>query len=139
MKLALIASSLLLALPAAAQAAPTDNAIQPSPAYFGKVVSGTHPTMLLTVKNVTQRNQYLRSYSLAGAGGRKFTFGGKDRTCLVLTNLKPGESCQLRVRVATTKPEFWQTTLQIMYGPRLLGRKARGQFNSAIFAHVVAA
>lgn len=133
----LLSTTLLLALPAAAQALPKDNAIQPSPAYFGKVVAGTHPTKTLTVHNPTSRNQYLRKFILAGAGGGKFTLTWKHATCRLGMNLKADASCTVVVRVLATMPEYWETNLQINYGPRLLARPKRGQWNAFIFANVV--
>jgi hypothetical protein len=128
----------LLAVPATAQAAPKDNAIQPSPAYFGKVEAGTHPTKTLTVTNRTSRNQYIRKFILAGAGGGKFTLTWRHATCRLGMNLQPKQSCTVVVRVVTTMPEYWETNLQINYGPRLLARPKRGQWNGFIFANVVA-
>src|SRR5204862_361468 len=58
-----IAAGAAIAAPAA-QADPSDNAIQPSPVYFGKVTAGTHPTRTLTLKNVTGHKQVLRRFDL---------------------------------------------------------------------------
>lgn len=134
---------LLAALVAALAVAPsaaadrTDNAIQPSPVYFGTVKSGQHPTKLLTLKNVTGHSQWLRRFDLAGAGGRKFTLSWRGTTCGII-RLAPGATCTLRVRVATDRPEFWQTTLSVYYGlPSKYTHGTRGQFNTAVFAHVV--
>lgn len=134
----LIAATTLIALPATAQALPKDNAIQPSPAYFGKVVAGTHPTKTLTVTNHTGRNQYIRKFILAGAGGGKFSLTFHNQTCHVGLNLRQDESCTVGVRVVTVMPEYWETNLQINYGPRLLARAKRGQWNGVVFANVVA-
>lgn len=124
-------------IPSAAQANP-NTALQPANVYFGKVQSGQHPTAIITLRNPTSRNQYIRRFSLAGAGGNKFrlTWGGV--TCHTMLNLLPGDSCTLRVRVATERPEFWQTTLMVVYGPRIMARPARGQFNGSVYAHVIA-
>lgn len=137
MKIALLAATALLALPAAAQASEA-NALQPANVYFGQVKSGTHPTAIVTVKNVTKHRQWLRRFDLAGAGGRKFTLTWRDTTCGII-RLNPGQTCTLRVRVATTKPEFWQTTLSVYYGlPSKYAHGTRGQFNGSVYAHVVA-
>jgi hypothetical protein len=127
-----------LATPVVAQAAPKDNAIQPSPAYFGKVAAGTHPTKTLTLTNHTKRNQYIRKFILAGAGGGKFSLTWRAATCRVGLNLQPGGHCTIVVRVATSFPEYWETNLQVNYGPRLLSRPKRGQWNAFVFANVVA-
>lgn len=133
-----LAAVALLAAPATASAAPKDNAIQPSPAYFGKVVAGTHPTKTLTLTNHTKRNQYIRKFILAGAGGGKFSLTWRTATCRVGLNLQPGGHCTIVVRVTTTMPEYWETNLQVNYGPRLLARPKRGQWNAFVFANVVA-
>ena len=127
-----------LAIPASAQASAA-NALQPANVYFGTVKSGTHPTAIVTVKNVTGHNQYLRRFDLAGAGGRKFTLTWNGATCRAGMRLAPKATCLLRVRVATEKAEFWQTTLSVYYGRRLAFRHGtRGQFNGSVYAHVVA-
>jgi hypothetical protein len=133
----IVAGAAVIAAPASA--APKDNAIQPSPVYFGQVQAGTHPHKDLVLKNVTGRRQVLRRFDLAGAGGRKFTLTWRHATCRVGTVLEAGQTCTLRVRVATERPEFWQTTLSVYYGrPPHFKRGTRGQFNTAVFAHVVA-
>lgn len=131
-------AAMLVATPASASS--KDNAIQPSPVYFGTVVSGDHPTKVLTLKDVTNHRQTLRRFDLAGAGGRKFTLSWNAITCRVGMVLDPGETCTLRVRVATSRPEFWQTTLSVYYGrPLSFKHGTRGQFNTAVYAHIVPA
>lgn len=133
------AALLLLLIPASASASPA-NALQPANVYFGEVQSGQHPTHAITVKNVTGHNQTLRRFDLAGAGGRKFTLTWTHATCRVGTLLHPGESCSIVVRVATSKPEYWQSTVSVYYGrPLAFKRGTRGQFNGSVYAHVVAA
>ena len=135
---------LLTTIAATLIAAPTANAspanaLQPANVYFGTVASGTHPTTLVTLKNVTGHNQYLRRFDLAGAGGRKFTLTWNGATCKTGLRLAPNATCTLRVRVATTKPEYWQTTLSVYYGRRVAFKHGtRGQFNGSVYAHVVA-
>lgn len=125
-----------LIVPAAAQASPA-NALQPANVYFGQVKSGTHPTAVVTLKNVTKHRQWLRRFDLAGAGGRKFSLTWKHATCGII-RLNPGQTCTLVVRVATTKPEYWQTTLSVYYGlPSKYPHGTRGQFNGSVYAHVV--
>jgi len=132
-----LAAVALLAAPAAAQASPA-NALQPANVYFGTVQSGDHPTAFVTVKNVTGHNQHLRRFDLAGAGGRKFTLTWNGATCSVNMLLAPKETCLLKVRVATEKPEYWQTTLSVYYGRSTAFHKGgRGQFNGSVYAHVV--
>jgi len=136
----LIAAAALLATAGTAHATPKDNAIQPSPAYFGKVTAGTHPTKTLTVTNHTGRSQHIRRFILAGAGGGKFTLTWRRATCRVDTLLPSGASCTVVVRVATEKPEYWETNLQINYGRSTQFRHGqRGQWNAFVFANVVAA
>lgn len=139
MKLSLLLAAVAtLAVAAPASASNKDNAIQPSPVYFGKVDSGQHPKKMLSVKNVTGHNQTLRRFDLAGAGGNKFVLTWTHASCRLGTLLKPGESCSLVVRVKTERPEYWQTTLSVYYGRPLAFRHGtRGQFNTAVFAHVV--
>lgn len=134
-----IAAAAIAGTTGAAEAASTDNAIQPSPVYFGAVKSGTHPTKTLTVKNVTGHKQYLRRFDLAGAGGGKFTLTWRTATCYAGRALLPGKTCSLVVRVKTERVEFWQTTLSVYFGrPLHFKHGTRGQFNTAVFAHVVA-
>jgi hypothetical protein len=129
----------LLAAPAAAQAQPADNAIQPSPVFFGEVKAGDHPKKLLTLTNHTGRKQTLRKFILEGAGGGKFGLGvGDGATCRRWMNLKNGRSCTFYVRVVTDFPDWWETNIQINYGPRIMGLPKRGQWNAIVFAHVVA-
>jgi hypothetical protein len=114
------------------------NATQPSPLYFGEVVAGTHPVKQITLTNHTDRNQYIRKFILAGAGGGKFTLSGWPmHTCHLGMNLRRGESCTLQVRVLTTFPAWWETNLQINAGPRIMSRPKRVVWNGVIFAHVV--
>lgn len=128
-----------IAAPSAASASPA-NALQPANVYFGKVVSGDHPKATVTLKNVTGHQQYLRRFDLAGAGGRKFTLTWKHATCYAGKLLKAGQTCTLTVRVATERPEFWQTTLSVYYGrPLHFHRGTRGQFNGSVYAHIVPA
>lgn len=132
-----LAALAALALPAAAQASAA-NALQPANVYFGTVPSGQHPTALVTVKNVTGHNQHIRRFDLAGAGGRKFTLTWNGATCSTNMLLAPKQTCLLKVRVATTKPEYWQTTLSVYYGRSTAFHKGgRGQFNGSVYAHVV--
>lgn len=139
MKLALLTAAAILAVPAVAQAAPSDNAIQPSSYRFGTVPAGTHPTKVLTLRNPTSRAQWIHRFDLTGAGGNKFRLSfGRGMTCHVGTKLSPGETCTFRVRVATERPEFWQAVESVYYGSHYLDRPARGQWNGAVFAHVVA-
>lgn len=138
-----ITTMLAAVMVAAAVAAPAAvaspaNALQPANVYFGKVVAGNHPTQAITVKNVTSRNQYIRRFDLAGAGGGKFTLTWGAATCYAGLNLKRGDTCTIVVRVKTERPEFWQTTVSVYYGPRIMARPARGQFNGSVYAHVVA-
>jgi len=138
MKRIILLPLLALAFPAAAQASEA-NALQPANVYFGTVHSGQHPTTLVTVKNVTGHNQTLRRFDLAGAGGRKFTLTWNGATCSAGLKLAPKQTCLLKVRVATSKPEFWQTTLSVYYGrPLSFKHGTRGQFNGSVYAHVVA-
>lgn len=136
----LIVAAVVAAIAAGAPAANASpaNALQPANVYFGKVQSGNHPTAAVTLKNVTGRNQYIRRFDLAGAGGGKFTLTWGAATCYAGLNLKPGDTCTVVVRVKTTRPEYWQTTLSVYYGPRIHARPARGQFNGSVYAHVVA-
>ena len=133
-----LAAVALVATAGTAQASPA-NALQPANVYFGTVQSGDHPTTFVTVKNVTGHNQTLRRFDLAGAGGRKFTLTWNGATCRAGMRLAPKQTCLLKVRVATTKPEFWQTTLSVYYGrPLSFHKGGRGQFNGSVYAHVVA-
>ncbi len=130
-------AALLTAGPA--QASPA-NALQPANVYFGQVVSGQHPTKTITVRNPTGRNQVIRRFDLSGAGGRKFTLTWTHATCRAGMKLSPASTCTLVVRVATTKPEFWQTVVSVYYGRSpAFKHGTRGQFNGAVYAHVVAA
>lgn len=114
------------------------NATQPSPLFFGEVKAGTHPVKQVTLTNHTGRNQYIRQFILAGAGGGKFSLSGwLSHTCHVGMNLRDGQSCTLQVRVVTSFPSWWETNLQINYGPRIQARAKRGIWNGVIFAHVV--
>ena len=121
----------------AAQAS-AQNALQPANVYFGQVVSGDHPTRSILVTNHTGRNQYIRGFILAGSGGNKFSNTWTTATCRVGMNLRNNESCTLTVRVVTTRVEFWQSVQSVVYGPRLLGRAPRGQWNGGVYANVVA-
>ena len=133
-----VAVGLMVAAPAT-MASSQDNAIQPSPAYFGKVVAGTHPVKLLRVTNRTGRQERIRKFILAGAGGGKFSLTWKTATCRVNMLLKNKESCTVAVRVVTNVPEFWETNLQINYGRSTHYRHGRrGQWNGFVFANVVA-
>lgn len=128
-------AALLTAGPA--QASPA-NALQPANVYFGKVVSGTHPTRTITLRNPTGRQQIIRRFDLAGAGGRKFTLTWAHATCYAGLKLAAGDTCTLVVRVKTTRPEFWQTTLSVYYGRSLAFKHGtRGQFNGSVYARVV--
>ena len=133
----IISALALLAFTGAAQGS-ANNALQPANVYFGEVVSGTHPTATITVTNHTGRNQYIRGFLLAGSGGNKFSNTWRHATCYAGLNLLNGESCTLVVRVVTERPEFWQSVQEVVYGPRILGRAPRGQWNGAVYAHVVA-
>jgi hypothetical protein len=138
----IVAAIMAVAVAAGAPAAAASpaHALQPANVYFGKVTSGDHPKATVTLKNVTGHQQYLRRFDLAGAGGRKFTLTWNAATCRAGMLLKAGETCTLTVRVATTKPEFWQTTLSVYYGRSLKFKHGtRGQFNGSVYAHVVAA
>lgn len=142
MKLALpmlLAATSFIVAPAAALAQPADNAIQPYATHFGMVPSGTHPSHELTLRNPTDRTQWIHRFGLEGAGGRKFTLSFRGETCHIGTRLAPGKSCTFRVRVATSKPEWWQSVISVYYGSHYLARKARGQFNSSVYAHIVEA
>jgi hypothetical protein len=134
----MVAALVALVVPTAAQASPGDNALQPSPVYFGKVQAGTHPTVTVTVTNDTARNQYLRAIGLSGAGGGKFTYTWRRATCRVGMNLLAGESCTLVVRVAASLPEWYESHMLVNYGPRIHARPMRGNWNGAVYAHVVA-
>ena len=138
LKLITLAAISIAATASPAQASSRDNAIQPSPVYFGTVKSGDHPTKTLTLKNVTGHRQTIRRFDLDGAGGRKFTLTWTRATCYAGLRLAPKQTCTLVVRVATERPEFWQTTLSVYYGrPLAFKHGTRGQFNTAVFAHVV--
>ena len=128
-----------LAAPTVAQAQPADNAIQPNSVHFGHVLAGTHPMRQLTLRNPTSRVQTIHRFLLEGAGGRKFALAFGGETCRVGTRLAPGGSCTFRVRVATTKAEWWQSVISVFYGGRDVTAKARGQFNSSVYAHIVEA
>ena len=130
-------AAVALALPASAQASPADNAIQPSPVYFGAVQSGQHPTKTLTVKNVLDHKVWIHSFGLAGAGGGKFTNTWAHATCTTGLGLRPGQTCTIVVRVKTTKPEFYTTVQEVSYGGPHIRHKRQGQFNVTIYAHVV--
>lgn len=126
-----------LAIAPGASAAPKDNAIQPSPVYFGAVQSGQHPTKTLTVKNVTAKKVWIHSFGLAGAGGGKFTNTWRTATCTTGLGLRPGQTCTIVVRVKTTRPEFYTTVQEVSYGGPHIRHKRTGQFNVTIYAHVV--
>lgn len=135
---AIAIAALLVAAPAAS--ATPANALQPANVYFGHVVSGDHPTRTITVRNPTGHTQYIRRFDLAGAGGRKFTLTWTRATCRVDMRLAPRDTCTIVVRVATTKPEFWQSVVSVYYGrPTHFLRGTRGQWNGAVYAHVVPA
>lgn len=136
--LATIAALAMLAIAPAAQASPA-NALQPANVYFGHVVAGTHPTRTVTVRNPTGRTQWIHRFGLAGAGGQKFRLSFAGETCRVGTRLAPGRSCTFKVRVYTQRPEFWQSVISVYYGSHYLTRPCRGQFNGAVYAHVVEA
>ena len=123
-----------------AQAAAINNGIQPSPLHFGQVVAGTHPHKVVTVTNHTGRNQYIRAIGLSGAGGEKFTYSQVNApgTCHVGLNLRDGDSCILTVRVAASLPEWYESHMLLNYGPRIHARPLRGNWNGAVYAHVVA-
>lgn len=138
----IVAAMLAVAVAAGAPAASASpaNALQPANVYFGQVVSGDHPKATVTLENVTGHKQTLRRFDLAGAGGRKFTLTWNAATCRAGMVLQPRDTCTLTVRVATTKPEFWQTTLSVYYGrPLSFKHGTRGQFNGSVYAHVVPA
>lgn len=138
-RITLAAGALLAIAAPAAQALPKDNAIQPSPIYFGVVKSGTHPTKTATVTNHTGHAQRIRKFILAGAGGGRFTLTSKRATCRLNLRLANGDSCTVVIRVATERVEFQETNLQINYGRSLrYPHGQRGQWNAFVFAHVVA-
>lgn len=116
-----------------------DNAIQPSPLHFGTIQQGEHPHKDVRVTNKTGRNQYLRSIGLSGAGGRKFAISHVNDPghCVVGMNLRNGESCLLTIHVTATLPEWYESHILINYGPRLHSRPLRGNWNGAVFAHIV--
>jgi hypothetical protein len=134
--LAAAATLAMLALAGPAQASPA-NALQPANVYFGDIPSGSHPTRIVTVRNPTGRTQWIHRFDLAGAGGRKFTLSFHDVSCRVGTRLPVGASCTIRVRVATTHPEYWQTVISVYYGSHYLTRHARGQFNGSAYVHII--
>ncbi len=126
-----------LAMTGTAQAKGTDPDNSFKNVYFGKVVAGTHPSRVETVRNPTGRVQWIHRFDLAGAGGNKFRLSFAGMTCHVGTRLAPGATCTFKVRVYTERPEFWQSVMSVYYGSRHLDRKARGQFNAEVFARVV--
>lgn len=128
----------VFALPSA-QAAAIHNGIQPSPLYFHEVQAGTHPHAQVTVTNRTGRNQYIRAIGLSGAGGEKFTYShvNDPGACQVGLNLQDGDSCTLTVRVAASLPEWYESHMLVNYGPRIHARPLRGNWNGAVYAHVV--
>ena len=128
-----------LCVAAVAQANP-NNALTPSNVYFGKVVSGQHPTKLVTVRNPTGEQVFIKKFLIAGAGGQKFTLVGTDSkghrsTCHVGNTIPAGGSCTIIERVKTTKPEYWQAVVSVWYS----ADSGSGQFNGAVYADVVAA
>jgi len=132
-----------LCVAAVAQANP-NNGITPANVYFGKVVSGQHPTRMVTVRNPKSYGMSIlfRRYTVAGSGGTKFTLVGHDSTgaeatCHLGIILKPGASCTLVYRVKTTKPEWWQSVVDVWYSATN-GGAILGQINGAVYAHVVA-
>lgn len=143
MKHLILAAALLLAIPATASAN-ARNTLQPSNVYFGRVVSGEHPSRVVTVANHTGSAKVITRFLIAGAGGQKFTLvrhkGSYTSTCRLGMKLRNRASCTIIVHVKTTVPEFWQAVIDVFYRAPLSSgaiRGGSGVWNGSVYADVI--
>lgn len=138
-KRALIIGIATLAIAAPiAQAAPSDNSVQPGRTFFGQVVSGDHPNKLVTLRNGTGAAHRIGTIAIAGAGGYVFTSPANTALlqaspyprCVVGMRLAAGARCALDIRVHTVRVGWFRSVLRIVY--------RNGWMNSGqLEAHVV--
>lgn len=142
----LLVTLVMLAAAGIARANPR-NTLQPANVYFGHVPRGDHPSRVVTVANHTGISERITRFLVSGAGGEKFTLvrhkGSYTSTCRLGMILRNGDTCTIIVRVKTTRPEYWQSVIDVFYDPvsSLSSASASvpvgGVWNGAVYADVV--